>query len=115
MVFFFQLASLIKVKVLRRSYTSAVDDGENQFTESLFDAFNFKFSVYREICPTNDLTLISKLFINLGLKISTLLNVCFILVLHTTFQWILRREDKEVNQSEELCELNIGPISSSAG
>ena len=78
-IFFFQLASLVHIEVHGKKDGSK----ENKaITKVLLDAFNFRFSVYREVCPAKDISLVTKLFISLGLKASTLMNIGFSFVLY---------------------------------
>ena len=46
-----------------------------------FDIFNFQLSLRAKVCPSANLTMIEKLFINIGLKLSTLLHLVWILLL----------------------------------
>ena len=75
--FYFQIAALVHVKMQLRSvteYKGASDDG---FQKSLFDFFNFRFTIYRKLCPMNELTLPIKEFINIGLKLCSIINLFF--------------------------------------
>ena len=73
---FFQLASLLHVKQHKK-----VDPEEEESQISkialkpLFDFFNFQFSINQELCPTTDLTLPIKEFINIALKMCSILNL----------------------------------------
>ena len=49
-VFFFQLTSLVQIEVLEQKNKST-----NQFSEALFDVFDFRFPLYGEICPGGNL------------------------------------------------------------
>ena len=54
-VFFFQLAALIHIEPLQRNKTAEDRTSENEFRKSLLEIFNFRFAVYTELCPTNNL------------------------------------------------------------
>ena len=106
-MFFFQLASLVHIVVQREQKDQSSD---NEFIEALFNAFNFRFSVYREVCPMNDLTLIMKLGINLAQKLNTLTNVLWIFILHRCFSFItcwIQQHSQENLEEENKCTKRI--------
>ena len=117
-VFFFQLASLVHVDVLQRKKQSATHESENAFVKSLFDTFNFRFSVYGTVCPTKDLTFVEKLAIQLALKVNTLINIFWILVVYKAISFVIcrgKKHDREHDstwEGEELQDINISPSSS---
>ena len=119
-IYFFQLASLVSIEVLRR-HNTADDRDKNQFTKAVLDIFNFRFSIYRELCPTDDLTLVWKLFLNLGIKASTVLNVLLVFIVYKVVVLIKCKcesnsKSHRVDKSaEELQQLDSVPSSSSTG
>ena len=76
-VLFFQIASMVHVKVQQKdvpqSSTGTKDDGN--ILKGLFDFFNFRFSVNQELCPSDDMNLPEKEFINIGLKVCSIFNL----------------------------------------
>ena len=67
---FFQIASMVHVKIHRNSGT-----GGSGFKEALFAFFNFRFSLHKEVCPSKNLTLPNKEFLNILLKLCSLFNL----------------------------------------
>ena len=93
-VFFFQLASIVHIEPVQRSKIVTHQDNGNSMRTNIFDAFNFRFSVYREVCPTDNMTFVFKLAINLGLKLNTLVNIFWVFVVYKCFSLVTRSPKK---------------------
>ena len=104
---FFQLASLLHVKQHKK-----VDPEEEESQISkialkpLFDFFNFQFSINQELCPTTDLTLPIKEFINIALKMCSILNLFVFFIVWKGVQCVKFFLAPSFHQSETESESN---------
>ena len=85
-VFFFQVASLIHIDIP----TPTGEDGTlKDIRNTLFGVFNFRLSFYQKLCPSDDLTWPVKKFINVTLKVCSMLNLIVIFALWKCISSIL--------------------------
>ncbi len=104
MVFlYFQIASLVHVPVLNEetisSHETDHENGAESFRKGVFDFFNFRVSIpiTRTVCPTDELTLPMKEFINIALKLCSISNllVFFIAYKCLKFPKILKKKSRQ--------------------
>ena len=124
---FFQVASLVQVTAVILSDStkkvSARDEAgnTNTFTQNMFDIANFRFTLYNNLCPTDELNLIQKMFINAGLKFCSIINIILFYILWLCFIGIRmiwnnlrkKKDEKKVEHDEVKGELS--PLSQKPG
>ena len=118
--FYLQVASLVHVNVQTRKIKDATDDStpQNAFLKSLFNFFNFRFDLYRRVCPMDDLNLPIKESINVLLKVCSILNllICYLIWnCHLSLKACIsppktnsteRHENKELKDDETVTQRN---------
>ena len=107
-VFFFQLASLVHIEILQHGTEHTTQESDIIFTHLLFDVFNFRFTVYRNVCPTDEMTFVLKLFIDLALKMTTLVNVLLIYIFYKalTIIWCHRQTSRSNRSRAEVMRMS---------
>ena len=98
---------MIQIEPLERNDASQNQASEDEFRKALLEIFNFRFAVYREVCPTKSLNLITKLFIMLGLKIKTMLNILWMFILYKAFTVIKCSVTKNTTDTNEISKMEL--------
>ena len=96
-IFYFQIASLVHVDVIQRNTSGSRQESVSKINKQIFDVFNFRFSLYQELCPADNLTLIVKLFINIGMKMNIIFNLMWFYILWKCCTLITCRNKRSVD------------------
>ena len=64
------------------------DTNRESFQSTLYNLFNFRFTVYRELCPVNDLTLPMKELLNVCLKLCSIFNLMLFFITWKCFNFL---------------------------
>ena len=98
LIFYYQISSLLHIP-----FNSGKND-DGFFVRArnvLSNLFNFRFSVYKNICPANDMNLIEKHFINMGIKVLCITNLYIFLLLWKAYKLILPMLTKTLEEDPE--------------
>ena len=103
----FQVASLLKVKFQDGSSKSKSSNSYDGIRCSVSDIFNFRFSVYQGVCPSDDLTLPEKEMLLFGMKLATfahllMLGIIFVLLKMFCCKMFRRRQSDNTSKVEEI-------------
>ena len=94
-LFFFQLATVVHIEVIEMNTKSEQkNDNSGRMNQILFDIAAFRVSIYEELCPQDNGTLVTKMMMDMGLKISTVLNIFWFHILWKIFSCIVCKKKK---------------------
>ena len=87
-ILFFQVASLLQVKF--KGGEQQVSESKSRLRESITELFNFRYTIYQQLCPSDELTLPQKEMILFGMKLTTFIHLLSLAIAYATLQVLAR-------------------------
>ena len=97
-ILYFQVSSMLKVNFQGGQKKNEGSSSVDGVREIISDIFNFRFTIYQGICPSDDLTLPMKELILFGMKISSLCELTVLLIVYQLIKVVCRKRRTQLLQ-----------------